>query len=110
MKTWRKRLGGAIENRRELKARDKKIHQEMSLAAGKWLSCAIGENRKKLEKKGYKFYGKDRGINFCYDGEPLDETLFDLGLEFNDLIDDANYEGALGVLDEIEAIAKGELK
>jgi hypothetical protein len=68
--------------------------------ASKWTTCACGNQCDIIPR--------------TVDGRPIDATLTHLGILFPRTIEDGNYDGALSILDQIEArsavLIKHELK
>lgn len=63
--------------------------EEATSFSGAWISCACGQLDDRLKR--------DK------DGVPEDKELRDLGVRFYMQVEEANFAGALGTLDQIEA-------
>ena len=85
---WRTRLN------KLKRGEDGDLLQETQKLSGDWTSCAIGENRDKLKAKGRKFLRITDG--------PMANDLRDLGLDFDDQVQEQNWPQALEVLGQIE--------
>lgn len=101
-KGWRARLEQALAD--NLGVGDPET-KELSRLSGEWETCAIGENIEILKKKGYPFIPFDVGdCPRTTLGKRISNPASNLGLEFDRAVGHAHWEGALRILDKIEAL------
>ena len=97
-KGWRRALEDARDN--EVSFGSNKW-DELANRASEWETCAIGENREQLKKKGYPFDERD-DPELIIESSGRYHDHSGLGLEFMYAVEDAHWDTALEILDQIE--------
>ena len=95
---WKKRLERIIEIEKTSRKFLTPSYYNSCEDANNWSTCAIGENKERLKKLGYRFDKKG----------PLNPHLVMLGMKFLESIENDQHKEALTVLGEIQAIKKPE--
>lgn len=63
-----------------------------------WKSCAIGSLDYRIPREPYKFFGEHEGERIESGGEPLDQILRELGIQFMCLIEESKWIEAKKIL------------